>query len=86
MEAVNPDKYSVSNKLIFWIVKLTHSRVEEYLKKSLDSLQLSYVDLYLIHFPVGTEPITDLSQPLKTIPTDHIAIWKVSFKYIPTKP
>lgn len=28
-------------------------RVERFLKKSLDNLKTSYVDMYLIHFPVG---------------------------------
>lgn len=52
--------------------------VEEYLKTSLDALQLDYVDLYLIHFPVRVEEAKDrsplLAEPLET---DHIATWKV---------
>lgn len=57
------------------------SRVEPYIKKSLTDLQLDYVDLYLVHFPVGTLPRTDRNQPRQTEPTDHIAVWKVSLAF-----
>lgn len=56
-------------------------RVELFMKKSLENLQLSYVDLYLIHFPVGTNYVgSSVTPPDQTVleKSDHIAIWKVS--------
>ncbi|XP_047100133.1 1,5-anhydro-D-fructose reductase-like [Schistocerca piceifrons] len=57
--------------------------VEKYLKKSLAALQLKYVDLYLIHYPVGLQEIQDESFPkdkdgniLFDMNTDHISLWK----------
>lgn len=57
------------------------------LKKSLADLNLSYVDLYLIHTPFGFPESTD-GQPLRhpngdlvlDLTTDHVAIWKVTLK------
>lgn len=57
--------------------------VEKNLKKSLADLNLSYVDLYLIHVPFGfpesetgpqRHPNGDV---ILDLTTDHIAIWKV---------
>lgn len=62
------------------------SCVEKYLRKSLDDLQLSYVDMYLIHTPFGV-PETD--GDFKRHPngdividaeTNHIETWKVKIK------
>lgn len=58
------------------------SDVEKCLKKSLADLQLSYLDLYLIHVPFAV-PFTD--GPLLThengdlilSDTDHVETWKV---------
>ncbi|TRY78518.1 hypothetical protein TCAL_07166 [Tigriopus californicus] len=58
------------------------SNVEKYLKKSLEALQLSYVDLYLIHCPFGLKE-DDNSVNFKfregaqvIIETDdHVALW-----------
>ncbi|XP_018579873.1 alcohol dehydrogenase [NADP(+)]-like [Anoplophora glabripennis] len=55
-------------------------RVEMFMKKSLENLQLEYVDLYLIHFPIGTKYVEGQALPTpdktQTEPTDHVAIWK----------
>ncbi|KAJ8936798.1 hypothetical protein NQ318_021940 [Aromia moschata] len=53
-------------------------KVEEFMKKSLENLQLSYVDLYLIHFPIAIKPSEGPPsfENLKGEDTDHLAIWK----------
>lgn len=59
------------------------NRVEVFLKKSLGSLQLDYVDLYLVHSPIGTKFIEDgtprILDNVETVETDHIAIWKAKY-------
>lgn len=52
--------------------------VEERLKESLRKLQLDYVDLYLIHFPI---PIieTDTADAYGDPNITYLDIWKVSF-------
>ncbi|KAG8274169.1 1,5-anhydro-D-fructose reductase-like [Homalodisca vitripennis] len=56
--------------------------VQEYLGRCLRDLQLSYVDLYLIHHPVGFEPCEE-AVPVDAegnvrldLTTDHVAMWK----------
>lgn len=58
--------------------------VEPYLRKSLERLQLQYLDLYLVHHPFGvladaTGEVLMLSEdgcPTLDPATDHVAIWK----------
>ncbi|XP_063912536.1 1,5-anhydro-D-fructose reductase-like [Zophobas morio] len=59
-------------------------RVEFFMKKSLENLQLDYVDLYLIHFPIGFKcdestggmKLDDKRQMIPEPKTDHLGIWK----------
>ena len=55
------------------------------MKKSLENLQLDYVDLYLIHLPVGCKYkegnvgpyFDDKGEVVTEGKTDHAALWKV---------
>ena len=59
-------------------------KVEHFMKLSLTALQLEYVDLYLIHFPVGFAYVNDADLFPTTpdgmiqldISTDLVAVWK----------
>jgi hypothetical protein len=63
--------------------------VEKFLTQSLTALQVEYVDLYLIHLPVGLQdkgdgsllPRDETGALLVDPSTDHISLWKVS-KYM----
>jgi len=57
--------------------------VERFLKKSLESLKLDYVDLYLIHVPFGLKFVVEETLfPMDgdvvnlDMLTDHVGIWK----------
>jgi len=63
---------------------MDESRVEHFLKKSLAALQLDYVDLYLVHMPIGMKyvddetlwPKEDDGKMAVDMGTDHVKIWK----------
>lgn len=67
------------------IIGVHPDRIEMFIKKSLANLGLDYVDLYLIHFPVGCKYRGDeVYKPLKKDGqadlegrTDFEEIWKV---------
>ncbi|XP_063223692.1 aldo-keto reductase family 1 member A1-like isoform X2 [Bacillus rossius redtenbacheri] len=68
---------------LFVVTKLPNTgnraeSVEKYMKKSLEALQLSYVDLYLVHSAVGyleKENSSPFNRELD-MSTDHISLWK----------
>lgn len=62
---------------------MNSERVGHFLKLSLEALKLNYVDLYLIHSPIGYQYVSDTDlQPMKDgdvlldNATDLEAIWK----------
>ncbi|XP_049840952.1 1,5-anhydro-D-fructose reductase-like [Schistocerca gregaria] len=83
------DSGKLKREDIFIVTKLPmmgmrQSSVEKYLKRSLADLQLDYVDLYLVHNPVGMQDVDDGTFPPKgkdgnvllDLNTDHVSIWK----------
>lgn len=68
------------------------TRVEESIDKSLKSLGLDYVDLFLVHWPVAMNPEGNHDK-FPTLPTgkrdivwdhDHVATWKLMEKLVET--
>ena len=60
-------------------------KVEKYIKRSLDKLQLDYLDMYLVHVPFGfvergeeLHPTNEDGTILLDKTTNHVEIWKVS--------
>lgn len=60
--------------------------VEKFLKRSLENLQVDYVDVYLVHVPFGFKDIEGNLHPINEqgeidldLTTDHVAVWKVIF-------
>ncbi|XP_014292196.1 1,5-anhydro-D-fructose reductase [Halyomorpha halys] len=83
------DSGKITREELFIVTKLpgTGNRredVEPYLKKSLEALQLDYVDLYLIHSPIGlqnkgfdqTLPRDEKGELLLDMETDLVELWK----------
>ncbi|XP_047108979.1 dihydrodiol dehydrogenase 3-like [Schistocerca piceifrons] len=70
----------ITTKLPSWAMK--PEKVEKYLKESLAALQLSYVDLYLLHHAVGLVEIDGDNveayhkYPTPDVTTDHVSVWK----------
>lgn len=63
---------------------MTPERVEYFIQKSLKALQLDYVDLYLVHLPIGLQYVSDTElwpkdkdNKILINPTSSIeAVWK----------
>ncbi|XP_071453618.1 1,5-anhydro-D-fructose reductase [Hetaerina americana] len=82
------DSGKIKREDLFIVTKLPEignrpSGVVKYLQRSLDYLQLSYVDLYLVHTPFGyyergedLHPMTEEGVIDIDVSTDHNAIWK----------
>ena len=81
---------------IIFLKKLPHiankaDKVEHFMKLSLKNLKMDYVDLYLIHVPIGFNPkhdmdllpVDELGKPVLDMKTNLVEVWKVvSISYI----
>ncbi|XP_049795397.1 1,5-anhydro-D-fructose reductase-like [Schistocerca nitens] len=78
------DSGKIKREDLFIVTKLpsTGNRaecVEKHLKQSLHDLQLDYVDLYLVHQPIGfqdVDPKDNGGKMLLDVNTDHVSLWK----------
>ncbi|CAL8111386.1 unnamed protein product [Orchesella dallaii] len=82
------DSGKIKREDLFIVTKLpqigmTPEKATHFVKKSLESLQLSYIDLYLMHAPIGFQYVNDETPiPMKDgkllldYSTDLTAIWK----------
>ncbi|XP_043715328.1 non-functional NADPH-dependent codeinone reductase 2-like [Telopea speciosissima] len=71
------DELFITSK--FWCTDAHHDRVLSALKKTLQNLQLEYLDLYLIHWPVSLKPGELLELPIKKeelLPIDFKSVWE----------
>ncbi|KAF8395079.1 hypothetical protein HHK36_019019 [Tetracentron sinense] len=70
------DELFITSKL--WCTDAHHDLVLPALRKTLQNLQLEYLDLYLIHFPVSSKP-GEYVFPFKTeelLPLDIKSVWE----------
>uniref|UniRef100_A0AAY5L0Y8 alcohol dehydrogenase (NADP(+)) n=1 Tax=Esox lucius TaxID=8010 RepID=A0AAY5L0Y8_ESOLU len=72
------DMYIVSK---LWCTHHATNDIQVCLNKSLSDLQLDYLDLYLVHFPVGLKKVDDELFPMKdgeilTTDIDYLDVWK----------
>ncbi|KAF5275188.1 hypothetical protein FQR65_LT04220 [Abscondita terminalis] len=63
--------------------------VGKFLKRSLENLQVDYIDLYLIHLPTGFKDVNDQIFPMTPdgqididITTDIVAVWKAMEHFV----
>lgn len=70
------------------LIGIHPDRVEMFMKKSLKNLGMEYVDLYLVHFPIGCKykgdclykPINEKGEVELEEATDICAVWKVKIR------
>lgn len=88
------DSGRVKREELFIVTKLPPpgnrpSGVDKWLKKSLNDLQLDYLDMYLIHTPFtfkdvegDLHPVNENGEIQLDMTTDHVAVWKEMEKQV----